>query len=89
MDALEMEESRVLLELKTLREGLWKLTEFAAFAKNLVCNVSYPLRALLKLSSRAHPSIQAYVVDLLQYKPKLLVQADAVAPKPLGMGAEP
>ena len=57
LEVLELEESRVLLELKALREGAWKLSEFTAFAKNLVFNISHSLKALLKVANRAHPAI--------------------------------
>ena len=32
LDVLEQQESRVMLELKALREGAWKLSEYTAFA---------------------------------------------------------
>ena len=32
LDVLEQQESRVVLELKALREGAWKLSEYTAFA---------------------------------------------------------
>ena len=68
---------------------MWKLSEFAAFAQNLVLNITPALKSLLKLSGRAHPSLQAMLVDLMQYRPKLLVQTDRVAPLTLGMEAPP
>lgn len=59
LETLEQEESRVLLELKALREGSWKLNEFTAFAQNLTMKVSPELRALLKVAPKAHPELQA------------------------------
>jgi len=85
LEVLEQTESRVLLELKALREGAWKLSEFTAFAPNLVMKVSRDLRALLKIANKANPELQAMLIDLLQYRPKLLVSEDRAAPLELGM----
>lgn len=85
LDTLELEESRVLLELKALREGSWKLSEFTAYAPNLVMKVSPELRALLKIANKANPELQALLVDVMQYKPKLLVGEKKVAPTELGL----
>ena len=57
LDTLEQLESRVTLELKALREGSWKLSEFTAFAPRLVMKVSPELKALLKVSNKAHPEL--------------------------------
>ena len=59
LEALEQEESRVALELKALREGAWKLSEFTAFSPRLTMRVSLELKALLKVASKAHPELQA------------------------------
>ena len=57
LDVLEQQESRVVLELKALREGAWKLSEFTAYAPRLVMKVSPELKALLKVANRAHPEL--------------------------------
>lgn len=57
LDAMEVEDSRVLLEAKALREGSWKLSEYTAFTPNLTMCVSKELRALLKVSAKAHPHL--------------------------------
>ena len=57
LEALEQSESRVLLELKALREGAFKLAEFTAFAKHLTMRVSKELRVLLKVAHKAHPEL--------------------------------
>ena len=57
LDPLEQQDSRVLLELRALREGCWKLSEFTTYANRLVLSVSRGLKALLALSKRAHPDI--------------------------------
>ena len=57
LEALEQSDSRVLLELKVLREGAFKLTKFTAFAKHLTMRVSKELRALLKVAHKAHPEL--------------------------------
>ena len=85
MDVTELEESRVLLELKALREGAWKLSEFTAYSKHLTLKITPYLKALLKVAHKAHPSIQAMLIDLMMYKPKLIVGEDTVAPAEIGM----
>ena len=57
LEALEQSDSCVLLELKVLREGAFKLAEFTAFAKHLTMRVSKELRALLKVAHKAHPEL--------------------------------
>ena len=57
LEALEQSDSRVLLEMKALREGAFKLAEFTAFAKHLTMRVSKELRSLLKVAHRAHPDL--------------------------------
>ncbi len=66
---MELEESRVLLELKAVREGCWKLSEFTSYAKKFSLKVSPELKALLKVAPKAHPELQAMLIDLKQYKP--------------------
>jgi hypothetical protein len=68
------------LELKALREGCWKLSEFTAFASTLTMKVSPQLKALLKIAPKAHPELHAMLIDLMQYKPKLVVGEKTVAP---------
>ena len=67
LDALESQESRVVLELKALCKGAWKLAEFTAYHNNLVFVVSKDLRALLKIAHKAHPVLHAYLIDLQMY----------------------
>ena len=67
LEALEQSDSRVLLELKALHEGAYKLSEFTAFAKHLTMWVSKELRLLLKVAHKAHPELQALLIDLMQY----------------------
>ena len=86
---LEQQESRVLLELRALHEGSWKLGEFTAFSSKLVMRISPELKALLKVSNKAHPELQALLIDLMQYKPKFLIGGKAVAPLELGMEDPP
>ena len=57
LEALEQSDSRVLLELKALREGAFKLAEFTAFASHLTMRVSKELHALLKVAHKAHPEL--------------------------------
>lgn len=75
----------MLLELKALREGCWKLSEFTAYSGRLVLRVSAALKALLAVSNKAHPELQAMLIDLMLYRPKFLVAEERVAPASLGM----
>ena len=88
LEALEQSDSRVLLELKALREGAFKLAEFTAFAKHLTMRVSKELRALLKVAHKAHPELQALLIDLMQYQPRLLVDERHASPRELEMHEE-
>ena len=45
LEALEQSDSHVLLELKALCEGTYKLLEFTAFAKHLTMRFSKELRS--------------------------------------------
>ena len=80
LKALEQSDSRILLELKALCEGTYKLSEFTAFTKHLTMQVSKELRALLKVAHKVHPELQALLIDLMQYQPKLLVDECRVGP---------
>lgn len=64
LDAMELEQSRVLLELKAFREGSWKLSEFTAYADNLTMKMTPQLRSLLKIAHKAHPELHAQLIDL-------------------------
>lgn len=46
------------------------------------------LKALLKVANKAHPSIHALLIDLMTYKPKLLVGETTVTPPEFGMEDE-
>ena len=89
LDVLEQQDSRVVLELRALHEGSWKLGEYTAYAPKLVMQISPELRALLKVSNKAHPELQALLIDLMQYRPKFLIGGKKVAPKELGMEDPP
>ena len=80
---MEAQESHVILELKALWEGAWKLADYTAYHKNLVFVVSRDLRALLKIAYKAHPEIHAYLINLQMYQPTWMVDAKSVAPKEL------
>ena len=54
---LEKMESHILLELKALREGAWKMGEFMVFSQQLTVQVTPELRALLKVAPKAHPKL--------------------------------
>ena len=69
LEPLEKMESHILLELKALREGAWKMGEFMAFSQQLVMQVMLELHALLKVTLKVHPELQAMLIDVQQYKP--------------------
>ena len=57
-------ESRVLLELKALHEGAWKMGEFTVFSQNLIMQVTPELQALLKVVPKAHPELQVMLIKV-------------------------
>ena len=67
LEGLNQSDSSAFLELKALHEGTYKLLEFTSFAKHLTMRVSKELRALLKVAHKAHPELQALLIDLMQY----------------------
>ena len=80
---MEAQEIHVILELKALREGAWKLVEYTAYHQNLAFIVSKDLRALLKIAHKARPEIHASLINLQMYQPAWLVDTKLVAPKEL------
>ena len=80
---LEKMESRVLLELKALQEGTWKMGKFMAFSQNLTMQVTLELRALLKVAPKAHLELQAMLIDVQQYKPTWAVGGTSAMPEDL------
>jgi hypothetical protein len=89
LDTMELEDSRVLLELKALREGCWKLNEYVSYSTRLTMKISPDLRALLKIANRANPELHAYLIDLRLYKPKYVIDETTEAPAELRMDARP
>ena len=57
LDTLELEESQIVLELKAIRKGAWKLSEFTSFSWNLTMKISPQLKALLKIANKANPTL--------------------------------
>ena len=83
IEPLEKMESRVLLELKALHEGAWKMGEFTAFSQKLTMQVTPELRALLKVTLKAHRELQVLLIDVQQYKPTWAVGGMSTAPEEL------
>ena len=83
LEPLEKMESRALLELKALHEGAWKMGEFTAFSQKLVMQVTPEFRALLKVMPKAHPELQAMLIDVQQYKPTWAVGGASAVPEEL------
>ena len=64
LEPLEKLESCILLELKALHEGTWKMGKFMAFSQQLVMQVTPELCTLLKATPKAHPELQAMLIDV-------------------------
>ena len=63
-------ESRVLLELKALREGAWKMGEFTAFFPKTNHAGHTGVAGLVEGHAlKAHPDLQAMLINVQQYKP--------------------
>ena len=61
LELLEKLESHVLLELKALHEGTWKMGEYMAFSQHLVIKVTPEPCTLLKVMPKVHLELQAMV----------------------------
>ena len=83
LEPLEKLKSHVLLELKALQEGTWKMGEFMAFSQHLVMQVMLELHSLLKVMPKAHPKLQTMLIDVQQYKPTWVVGGAFTMPKEL------
>ena len=64
LEPLEKMESHVLLELKALQEGTWKMGKFMKFSQQFTMQVTPELRALLKVIPNTHPELQAMLIDI-------------------------
>ena len=80
---LERMESHVLLELKALQKGAWKMGKFTAFSQQLIMQVTPELWALLMVVPKEHPELQAMLIDIQQYKPTWAVGSVSAAPEEL------
>ena len=67
MKLLRKLESHVLLELKALHEGSWKIGEFTAFSQHLVMQITPELRSLLKFMLNAYLELQTIFIEVQQY----------------------
>ena len=83
LEPLEKMESRVLLELKALHEGAWKMGKFMAFSQQLTMQVTPELQALLKVAPKAHPELQAMLINVQQYKPIWAIGGMSAVPEEL------
>ena len=54
-----------------------------AFSQQLVMQVTLELHALLKVALKAHPELQAILIDVQQYKPTWAVGGASAVPKEL------
>ena len=82
LEPLEKLESCMLLELKALHEGTWKMGEFMVFSQHLVMQVTVELNTLLKVVPKGHPE-HAMLIDGQQYKPTWIVGVASAIPKKL------
>ena len=80
---LEKMENCVLLELKALCESAWKMGKFTAFSHKLTMQVTPELRALLKVTLKAHLELQAMLIDVQQCKPTWAVGGASAVPEEL------
>ena len=87
MEATEHHLPHVVLEMMAVREAAWKLADVCAYARpgQLSMAGSAELKALLKLAGKAHPQLQAMLVDLHLYRPRLVAATTKVAPPELHM----
>ena len=69
LEPLQKLDSRILLKLKALCEGAWRIGEFTAFSQHHVMQVTQELCTLLKVVPKAHHKLQAMPLDLQQNKP--------------------
>ena len=83
LEPLEKLESHILLELKALYEGAWKMSEFMVFSQHLLMPVTPELHALLKVVLKAHLELQVMLIDVQQYKPTWIVGGTSATPKEL------
>ena len=83
LEPLEKMESHVLLELKALRKGAWKIGEFTVFSQQLTMQVTPELCALLKVTPKAHLELQAMLIDIQQYKPTWVIGGTSALPEEL------
>ena len=83
LEPLEKMESRILLELKALQEGAWKMAKFTAFSQQLVMQVTPELHALLKVARKVHPKVQAMPIYVQQYKPTWVIGGASAMSKEL------
>ena len=83
LEPLEIIESRVLLELKALHEGTWKMGKFTAFSQQLTMQVTPELWALLKVAPKAHLELQAMIINVQHYKPTWAIGGTSAVPEEL------
>ena len=83
LELLEKMESCILLELKALHEGAWKMGKFMAFSQQLTIQVTPELRALLKVMPKAHLELQAMLINVQQYKLTWAVGGASAMPEEL------
>ena len=57
--------------------------KFMAFSQKLIMQVTPELRALLKVAPKAHPELQAMLIDVQQYKPTWAVGGASAMPEVL------
>ena len=76
-------ESHVLIKLKAVHEGTWKMGKFMAFSQQFTMQVTLELRALLKVVPKAHLELQVMLIDVQQYKPTWAIGGMSIMPKEL------
>ena len=83
MEPLEKLESHILLELKALCEGSWKMGKFMVFSQHYVMQVTPELCTLLKVTLKSYLELQVMVIYVQQCKPTWVVEGTSDMPKEL------
>ena len=84
LEPLEKIESRILLELKALHEGAWKIGRvYMVFSQHFAIQVMPKLHDLLKVMLKAHLELQAMLIDVQQNNPTWVIGGASATPKKL------
>ena len=80
LELLEKQESHIVLELKVPYEGNWKMSKFTALSQNLIIQVTPDFCAVLSVAPKAHPKLQAILINVWQYEPLWILGDTSTTP---------